>query len=159
MTNMATPIQQADPVAVFDLRDDASRVAYFKQLGARNCDPPLPHSPCLRNKQTGAILPWEPILAEQTEILECCDEEGNTDPAAWQHKVIEEATLDPDTAQMLALQKMRQQEQVRTMVKNEMQNMGFKQQEAVITQPVPEEMPYGAVPYDEVEKLVRQLEA
>lgn len=159
MTNMAMPIQQADPVAVFDLRDDASRVAYFKQLGARNCDPPLPHSPCLRNKQTGAILPWEPILAEQTEILECCDETGNTDPAAWQHRVIEEDVLDPDTAQMLALQKMRQQEQMRMMVKNEMRNMGYKQQEAVITQPVSEEMPYGAVPYDEVEKLVKQLES
>lgn len=143
-----TTISQEDAKRVFELRD-ADRAMFFKQLGARNCDPPLPHSPCLRNKQTGAILPWEPILAEQTEILECCDEEGNTDPAAWMPKVVNEGELDPQEAQMMALHKMRQHEQMQTFVNNELKNSGIQMQAMPVMQPAPEDMPHGAVSFED----------
>lgn len=144
----ASTIRHDDPKRVFDLQD-ADRAAFFKQMGARNCDPPLPHSPCLRNKQTGAILPWEPILSEQTEILECCDEEGNTDPAAWMPKVINDVELDPQEAQILALQKLKQHEQMQTFVNNEMKNAGIQMQSMPVMQPAPEEMPHGAVSFED----------
>ena len=159
MSFSTNTMSQADPTAVFDLRDDAARVAYFKQMGAQNCDPPLQHSPFLRNKKTGAILPWEPILAEQTEILECCDAYGNTDPAAWQPLVIEEEELDPQEAQIIAMQHLAQVNQSKRFINNEMRNMGVHQQSMPVEQPVPEGMPYGAIPYDDVQALVKQLES
>lgn len=44
---------------------------------------PLVRSSHLINIKTGMIFPWDPILAEQTDILRNCDAMGNTDPAAW----------------------------------------------------------------------------
>lgn len=48
---------------------------------------PLPVSPCLKNKETGDIMPWLPYLAENCiELFDNCDEHGNTEYAAWSGK-------------------------------------------------------------------------
>lgn len=78
----AQPIPQPSYDQIFDMAEE-TRVAYMKSLGAKNLDPPLPRSSHLRNKQNGRVLPWDEMLAEQRDIMECCDANGNTDPAAW----------------------------------------------------------------------------
>lgn len=56
---------------------------------AANQRPPLPWSPCLKSKKSGAIFPWMPSMAERYDLMVNCDEEGNEDPALWQHRVPE----------------------------------------------------------------------
>lgn len=91
---MAKPVPTQDPSAVFDL-DDNQRADYLASLGAKNATPPLPHSPYLKMKKTGKILPWEEIFAEHRDAFECCDEHGNTDPEAWRDKIITAPDVDP----------------------------------------------------------------
>lgn len=86
---------------IFELTGD-ERVAYMKALGARNVDPPLPRSSHLRNKKTGVVFPWNELLAEQYDVMECCDASGNTDPAAWQATVAMAPLPDEDNALMAA---------------------------------------------------------
>ena len=101
MSQTYTPVSQPSGAAVFSYNTDAERAAYLKQIGAVNADPPLPHSPCLRNKKTGMVLPWNDVFAEQRDIMECCDESGNTDPSAWAHRVIDDAEdFDVDAARV-----------------------------------------------------------
>ena len=76
---------------IFNLDSESQRVDYMRSQGAKNVDPPLQRSSHLRMKTTGTILPWEPILSEQTDIVECCDAHGNTDPAVWGATVVKEA--------------------------------------------------------------------
>lgn len=91
-----TPISPEDARQLLDIQDNEQRLAKAKQLGVRNVNPPLPHSPCVKVKATGLILPWNELLADQSDICECCDETGNTDPAAWEPKVVTSGTPDED---------------------------------------------------------------
>lgn len=83
--------------------DGEDRVEYMRRLGARNTDPPLPHSSHLKIKASGRILPWDMLLAAQTELVECCDETGNTDPDVWKLTVKDEP-YDPDANKKLMMQ-------------------------------------------------------
>lgn len=102
MKQNATTVGSQDASAVFSL-DSEERAGFLQHLGVKNATPPLAHSPCLRNKKTGLILPWNPMLAEQRDILECCDESGNTDPEAWQDKVQEDSSEDDSELMTTAL--------------------------------------------------------
>lgn len=82
-----TPVSPEDARQLLEIQNFDERRAYAQRLGVRNVNPPLPPSPCVRVKATGMILPWNELLAEQSDLCECCDENGNTDPAAWQPKV------------------------------------------------------------------------
>lgn len=82
------PVNGYDPRAVMDAKDEESRRTMLRQMGVMNVDPPLPHSPCLKNIRTGVVLPWNELLAQQRDLVVCCDENGDTDPAAWEPKVI-----------------------------------------------------------------------
>lgn len=102
MKQNATTVGSQDASAVFNL-DSEERAGFLQHLGVKNATPPLAHSPCLKNKKTGLILPWNPMLAEQRDILECCDESGNTDPEAWQDKVQEDSSEDDSELMTAAL--------------------------------------------------------
>lgn len=91
-----TPISPEDARQLLDIQDNEQRLAKAKQLGVRNVNPPLPHSPCVKVKATGLILPWNELLADQSDICECCDENGNTDPAAWEPKVVTSGVPDEE---------------------------------------------------------------
>lgn len=88
MQKVIRPVSSPTGADVFEIASESGRAAYLKSLGARNADPPLPHSPCLRIKATGRVLPWNELLAEQRDLAECCDANGNTDPEAWAHLVV-----------------------------------------------------------------------
>lgn len=62
------------------------RTAYLASLGVANVAPPLPPSPCVKHIITGEIHQWSEAFAARPDILQNCDEQGNTDPAAWQNK-------------------------------------------------------------------------
>lgn len=49
--------------------------------------PPLPPSPCIKIKATGEIHEWSSFFADRPDLCENCDENGNTDPKAWQGRV------------------------------------------------------------------------
>lgn len=102
MNQNATTVGNQDVSTVFNLNSE-ERAGFLEHLGVKNATPPLAHSPCLKNKKTGIILPWNPMLAEQRDILECCDEQGNTDPAAWQDKVQEDSSEDERELMAVAL--------------------------------------------------------
>lgn len=99
--SLAGTVSKLAPVQVFDMAE-ANRVSYMKSLGARNLNPPLPRSPFLRNKVTGRIMPWNELLSEQTELMECCDAEGNTDPAAWSGLVPKETMTEAEMEAIVA---------------------------------------------------------
>lgn len=89
--NLGRPVGGYDPRTILDARDSNERMALMRQMGVANLDPPLPHSPCLKNIRTGTVLPWNELLAAQRDLVVCCDEDGNTDEAVWGPKVIEHA--------------------------------------------------------------------
>lgn len=88
-TNTGKPLAGYDPRTIMDTPNEEARIALMRQLGVANVDPPLPHSPCLKNIKTGVVLPWNELLAAQRDLVVCCDENGNTDEAAWGPKVIQ----------------------------------------------------------------------
>lgn len=148
-----------DPRGVFDVvkqsavsGDESACTLFLQQLGARNAYPPLPHSPCLRNKKTGIVLPWNDLLAEQQEFFDCCDEDGNTDPSAWQAKVIPDEMDDAVETQILA---MKQSEQRLI----EQQNNQYVVPNAIDMTPKPEQYPGDIVPFDQVETLIKQMDS
>lgn len=85
------------------IKDGEDRIEYMKRLGARNTDPPLPHSSHLKIKATGRVLPWDTLLAAQTELVECCDANGNTDPEVWK-QTVKDVPYDPDANKKLMMQ-------------------------------------------------------
>lgn len=59
-------------------------VAEFKP---DNMLPPLPQAPCVlvvRGPGRGQIHRWSKVFAKRSDMCVPCDENGNTDPAAWQ---------------------------------------------------------------------------
>ena len=103
--NVGRPIGGYDPSSIMDIDDDQARLAMMRQMGVANVDPPLPHSPCLKNIRTGRVLPWNELLAAQRDLVVCCDEDGNTDEAVWGPKVIKNE-LSTAELNVLARQQM-----------------------------------------------------
>lgn len=148
---------------VLEISSEEERVTMLKNMGAKNCDPPLPHSQYVRNKKTGVVLPWNPLLADQTEILECCDENGNTDPKAWKSQVVHDDFLSADEAQQLAAINLHKMDRARQAAVNELRTLGIREGEGKtvgINENQPS-FPEGAVSYsdfvaEEAFKIKRQ---
>lgn len=83
------PVGGVDPKILMDM-DDNARQSIMQQMGVANLQPPLPHSPCLKVIKTGVIHPWNELLAAQRDLVVCCDEQGNTDPSAWENKIVKD---------------------------------------------------------------------
>lgn len=83
-------VTQPDPRNLLNLSNDDEMLRALEQTGAMNSVPPLQRSSHLKNIQTGRVLPWNPLLAEQRDIMVNCDEHGNTDPEAWQSTVTDD---------------------------------------------------------------------
>lgn len=154
MNQNATTVGNQDVSTVFNLNSE-ERAGFLEHLGVKNATPPLAHSPCLKNKKTGIILPWNPMLAEQRDILECCDEQGNTDPAAWQDKVQEDNSEDERELMAAALNEA-------TSRQNKIAQEGmslFRSTMKKMDQPAQSDQ-YGdeAVPYEDIEKLMSKAE-
>ena len=144
------PLERSIPDKVFDLPNDDARIAYLKFLGAKNVDPPLPHSTHLRNKVNGRILPWDEMLAEQRDIMECCDVYGNTDPAVWGPQVIDAAGVDTDEKR-IALVKA--QEVLLSQSAGLTETHRLEDAPRSLS-PQPMALPNDAVPYDDIESLI-----
>lgn len=98
----ATPVPPQDLHNILDIRDTTARQQALYTAGAKNAVPPLPRSSHLRSKKNGIVFPWDPMLAEQRDIMECCDSTGNTDPAAWRSTVNEAEYTPAERAALLA---------------------------------------------------------
>lgn len=83
-------ITQPDPRNILNLPNDDEMMRALESAGAMNSVPPLQRSSHLKNIQTGVVMPWNPLLAEQRDIMVNCDRTGNTDPAAWASTVVDE---------------------------------------------------------------------
>lgn len=70
----------------FDQQHD-ERMAELANMNPANSAPALGRAPCVRIKATGMILPWHPDFAARPDLVEDCDENGNTDPASWGAKI------------------------------------------------------------------------
>ena len=77
-------VSQQDLRGILNERDSDARQQALHAAGAKNAVPSH-----LRSKKNGIVFPWDPMLAEQRDIMECCDSTGNTDPAAWRSTVNE----------------------------------------------------------------------
>lgn len=154
MNQSATTVGNQDVSTVFNLNSE-ERAGFLEHLGVKNATPPLAHSPCLKNKKTGIILPWNPMLAEQRDILECCDEQGNTDPAAWQGKVQEDSSEDERELMAAALNEATSRQN--TIAQEKMSS--FRSTMKKMDQPAQSDQ-YGdeAVPYEDIEKLMSKAE-
>lgn len=139
--------QQGD-CQIFGFSSDDERIAWMKAQGARNVDPPLPRSSHLKIKTTGVVHPWNPLLATQQDIVECCDEFGNTDPAAWEPTVSHDE-YDEDAE----AQKLMQEAQLRTLQQAELMTSQYRVHNAVVAAPRPTSYPDGIVPLDQFDKL------
>lgn len=154
MNQNATTVGNQDVSTVFNLNSE-ERAGFLEHLGVKNATPPLAHSPCLKNKKTGIILPWNPMLAEQRDILECCDEQGNTDPAVWQDKVQEDNSEDERELMAAALNEATSRQS-----KIAQEGMSsFRSTMKKMDQPAQSDQ-YGdeAVPYEDIEKLMSKAE-
>ena len=154
MNQNATTVGNQDVSTVFNLNSE-ERAGFLEHLGVKNATPPLAHSPCLKNKKTGIILPWNPMLAEQRDILECCDEQGNTDPAAWQDKVQEDSSGDERELMAAALSEATSRQN--KIAQEKMSS--FRSTMKKMDQPAQSDQ-YGdeAVPYEAIEKLMSKAE-
>lgn len=154
MNQNAATVGNQDVSTVFNLNSE-ERAGFLEHLGVKNATPPLAHSPCLKNKKTGIILPWNPMLAEQRDILECCDEQGNTDPAAWQDKVQEDSSEDERELMAAALSEATSRQSKITQEKMS----SFRSTMKKMDQPAQSDQ-YGdeAVPYEDIEKLMSKAE-
>ena len=82
-------VSQQDLRGILNERDSDARPLPLPAAGATTAVPPLPRSAHLRSKKNGIVVPWDPMRAEQRDIMECCDSTGNTDPEAWRSTVNE----------------------------------------------------------------------
>ena len=138
-----TPVAGVDLAGILNEQDLASRQAAMRRAGAQNTSPPLPRSSHLRNKKTGLVLPWNDILAEQRDIMECCDSEGNTDPTAWMGTVNPAGYTDEERDELMV--------QARSVVLQQAQSVTdvYQQDTPVASmQPQASAMPFGAQTLD-----------
>lgn len=144
----ANPVKGYDPRQLLDAQDENERTALMRQMGVANIDGPLPHSPCLKNIRTGVVLPWNELLAQHHDLVVCCDEDGNTDPAKWGPKVIQNNTAN-DVLTLMAQQQMfvpKADSQYEHYTPSVKQNIGPTEYEK-----------HDAVSYAEIDKLREKL--
>jgi hypothetical protein len=141
---------------VFAFDNEAERVNWMRSMGAKNVNPPLEHTKFVRIKANGRILPWNPLLADQTELVENCDKDGNTDRAAWEQDIIADEldAISEDEQQLMAMEKSRRTAQIQA----EQLQSEYRAEDAVSVEPRPTELPPDIVPYDRVQELVSMLE-
>lgn len=84
--NTSGIVQQPDMRNLLELPQD-EMMQELQRVGAMNSSPPLVRSSHLKNKDTGMVFAWNPLLAEQRDIMVNCDINGNTDPEAWEPTV------------------------------------------------------------------------
>ena len=92
MYQSSAPLSAVSPKArraITNHRFRFGRQPPLPAAGAKKGLPRLPRSSHLRSKKNGIVFPWDPMLAEQRDIMECCDSTGNTDPEAWRSTVNE----------------------------------------------------------------------
>ena len=144
------PLPEMSYRAVFGMKNEDERIEYMKQLGAKNLDPPLMRSSHLRNKINGRVLPWDEMLAEQTDIMECCDASGNTDPAAWM-PTVDTSEHGPDEQRELMVQA-----RIAVMAQAKKTQSEYQQAGTSLEYKPDGGFPSGIVPYDEVETITQQ---
>lgn len=84
MNEMTEKLQQDRREMRFYEEDHKRRLQELRDLHAANWEtPPLPESPCVKIKKTGEVMMWCQAFADRPDLCENCDENGNTDPAAW----------------------------------------------------------------------------
>ncbi len=127
---------------IFNKGTAEERNAYMRSLGAKNILPPLPRSSHVRNRKTGKIYPWNELLAEQQELMECCDATGNTDPNAWMPTVATNPD-EPVNGDLL------QAKMLRDAVAQEMTSQ-YLQPNAPVTQPQEAPLPDNTVVFTDI---------
>lgn len=147
------PVQQETGAQIFDIDGEEARVAYMKALGARNMDPPLVRSTHLKIKASGRVLPYDEMLAEQGDLVQNCDQFGNTDPAVWGPQVVH-VEVDPD-AQRLAMAKA--QEAILSQAA-QMTSHG-RQPQLDPAKPLPVDYPPGVIAVADIQNLHTLLES
>lgn len=95
MYQRPTPVAPANLDLVLDAAQGGDLADALTNAGAQNAKPPLPHSAYLKNLKTGLVFPYMERMAQMSDIMANCDINGNTDPAAWQSSVVEDADYDP----------------------------------------------------------------
>lgn len=154
MANLGTvaqPISQPDHTGIFAYDNAEARNNYMRSLGAKNINPPLPRSTHLRIKATGRVLPYEDTLAEQQDLVECCDAHGNTDPAAWMPYVQHDYDSESHAGEVAVMQAQAIAEaQQKVLAQARQLSGGFVDRSAPMTPvaPQPMELPYGAQTFD-----------
>lgn len=130
----------AETQQILTMDDDEERAASMRALGAQNIAPPLPRSSHLLLKRSGHVIPYDPMFAEQRDLVANCDATGNTDPAAWMPTVVEEA-VDPvaERSRLAAAQ-------AEVLTQAMSLSTRYRMPDAVDLSPRPMEMPNGAVP-------------
>lgn len=70
------------------------QIQELRAMGAKNWElPPLEPAPCVRFKSTGEVHVWSPFFARRPDLCDCCDENGNTDPAFWRGRYSESKSV------------------------------------------------------------------
>lgn len=130
----------ADTQRILIMDDEEERAASMRALGAKNIAPPLPRSSHLLLKRSGHVIPYDPMFAEQRDLVANCDATGNTDPAAWMPTVVEEV-VDPvaERSRLAAAQ-------AEVLTQAMSMSTRYRMPDAVDLSPRPMEMPNGAVP-------------
>jgi len=134
---------------VMNTNDADARYTKMVRMGAVNLDPPLPRSKYIKVLKTGRVMPWNDLLAEQPHNeVACCDEYGNTDPAAWAADVQPVTDGEPDSetialqARLALLARQHEYEQGPTMGDTPLNRPAY---------------PDGVVAYQDADQLIAQL--
>lgn len=135
----AQPVTPEAAARLLDIQDADQRIAYAKQLGVENVIPTLPHSPCLKIRKTGVVLPWNELLAEQGTLVECCDENGNTDPEVWGPLVKNTDMTNSEAHQM-----------AQSIIVNQAKSMSDTHRVAGAVELAPRQYPDNVVPYSDI---------
>lgn len=144
----ATPVSKPSYKEVFDLETEDARTQYMRGLGARNLESPLPRSSHLRIKANGRVLPWDEMLAEQQELVECCDANGNTDPSAWL-PTVDQSEHSAEEKELLMMQ-------ARAQVLSHAGAIQNQYNQGIAPNPKPDGgYPEGVISYEDIDKVQR----
>lgn len=143
-----------NPSDIFRMESEQDRINYMREMGALNMEAPLVRSSHLKILSTGQVVPWEHILSLQTDLVANCDKDGNTDPSAWMDTVNPEEYNEQEH-QIEVSRAYSSSLAMRSM--GDAMSSKFQVENAVDLQPQETGYPYGAVPADQVEKLLDML--
>lgn len=124
----------------------------MRRMGAKNLVPPLPRAKYLKVKATGRVIPYDDMMAEQTDLVECCDKNGNTDPEAWANDLLPEIDTNDSEQRELLMLEARNIAVAQARAMSESHKVPGVQQE--VNAPV---YPDGVMTYDEMTRLLSQL--